>query len=611
SSVSSQTNISCNGGSNGTATILASGGTPSYTYAWTPSGGNAAITTGRTAGTYTCTITDANGCTRTQTVTLTQPTAITSSVSSQTNISCNGGSNGAATILASGGVPSYTYAWTPSGGNAATTTGRTAGTYTCTITDANGCTQTQTVSLTKPTAITSSVSSQTNISCNGGSNGTATILASGGTPSYTYAWAPSGGTAATATGLAAGAYTCTVTDVNTCTITQTLTLTQPTAIISSVTSQTNILCNGNNDGAATIAASGGTGTLTYAWMPSGGNASAASGFTAGTFTCTITDANSCTQTQTVSITEAAAIASSVSSANISCNGASDGTANVIASGGTGTLTYAWAPTGGTAAAASGLTATIYTCTITDQNGCTTTESITIVEPAVLAATVSSQTEPLCNGSNDGGATIAVTGGTGPNTYAWTPSGGNAASASGLTAGTYTCVVTDANACSVSQTVLLTEPIAIDITTTANGNTISANLVGASYQWIDCTNNNTPIAGETNQLFAPVIGGNYAVIISVGACSDTSICTNILTGIKTNESSLFTVFPNPANGFVTVQLEYYFVNAYFEIFNATGQLMCTKQAVSLSTQIELPEAPGIYLIRLNANGKTGNIRVINK
>ncbi|SDJ94501.1 SprB repeat-containing protein, partial [Flavobacterium glycines] len=190
-----------------------------------------------------------------------------SATTSQTNVSCNGGSNGSATVTASGGAAPYTYSWSPSGGTNATATGLTAGSYTVTITDANSSSISKTFTITQPSAIVSSVSSQTNVSCNGGSNGSATINVTGGTASYTYSWSPSGGTAATATGLAAGTYTVTITDANLCTKTQSVTITQPSAIVSSVSSQTNVSCNGGSNGSATVTASGGTGSLTYSWSP--------------------------------------------------------------------------------------------------------------------------------------------------------------------------------------------------------------------------------------------------------------------------------------------------------------------------------------------------------
>uniref|UniRef100_UPI0025D1309E beta strand repeat-containing protein n=1 Tax=uncultured Pedobacter sp. TaxID=246139 RepID=UPI0025D1309E len=303
SSVISQTNVACNGGSNGSATISVSGGTPGYTYSWSPSGGTAATATGLSAGTYTCTITDANGLTKTQNVTITQPTAITATTS-QTNVACNGATNGSASVTVSGGAGGYTYSWSPSGGTAATATGLSAGTYTCTITDANNCQIIKTFTITQPTAITATTS-QTNVACNGASNGSASVTASGGAGGYTYSWSPSGGTAATATGLSAGTYTCTITDANNCQIIKTFTITQPTAI-----SFTTIVLPGydyNTGYSQTILTSGGTGSKMYAVtagsLPSGFSLSTAGQITGtstqisdSNFTVTVTDNNNCTAT---------------------------------------------------------------------------------------------------------------------------------------------------------------------------------------------------------------------------------------------------------------------------------------------------------------------------
>ncbi|MNX41787.1 hypothetical protein D3C86_721950 [compost metagenome] len=145
--------MSCNGSANGTASVTPSGGTAPYTYSWSPSGGTAATATGLTAGAYTVTITDANGCTATRNYTITQPSAI-SATSSQINVSNAGGANGSATVSVTGGTGTYTYSWSPSGGTAATASGLTAGTYTCTITDANLCSTTKTFSITQPVVLT-------------------------------------------------------------------------------------------------------------------------------------------------------------------------------------------------------------------------------------------------------------------------------------------------------------------------------------------------------------------------------------------------------------------------------------------------------------------------
>ncbi|WP_084403469.1 SprB repeat-containing protein, partial [Epilithonimonas caeni] len=142
--------------------------------------------------------------------------SLTLNAAAQTNVSCNGGSNGSATVGVTGGTTPYTYSWSPSGGTAATATGLAAGTYTVTVKDATNATKTQSFTITEPTALVATAVSQTNVACNGAATGAATVSASGGTPGYTYSWSPSGGTAATATGLAAGTYTVTITDGNAC-----------------------------------------------------------------------------------------------------------------------------------------------------------------------------------------------------------------------------------------------------------------------------------------------------------------------------------------------------------------------------------------------------------
>ena len=311
-----QTNVSCFGGSNGAASVNnATGGAGGYTYDWTPgtpTGDGTISVTGLSAGTYICTVTDANGCSATQTFTLTEPTAISVATGSQTNVSCNGGTNGTASVSPTGGTPGYTYSWSPAGGTAATATGLAAGTYTVTVTDANGCQATRNFTLTEPTAISVTTGSQTNVSCNGGTNGTASVSPTGGTPGYTYSWSPAGGTAATATGLAAGTYTVTVTDANGCQATRNFTLTEPTAISVTTGSQTNVSCNGGTNGTASVSPTGGTPGYTYSWSPAGGTAATATGLAAGTYTVTVTDANGCQATRNFTLTEPTAIDASVS-----------------------------------------------------------------------------------------------------------------------------------------------------------------------------------------------------------------------------------------------------------------------------------------------------------
>jgi len=521
----SSTNSSCNGGANGTATASGSGGTGTITYAWS-NGGTAAAISGLTAGTYTVTATDANGCTDSDDITITEPTAVVASIGTPTNVSCNGGSDGAATASATGGTGTKTFVWS-TGATTATASSLAAGTYTVTATDANGCTDTESVTITEPTVLVASIGTPTNVSCNGGNDGAATASASGGTTSYSYAWSGGGGSAAAATGLTAGTYTVTVTDANGCTDTESVSITEPTAVVASIGTPTNVSCNGGNDGSATASATGGTGTITYAWSGGGGSAATASGLTAGTYTVTATDANGCTDTESVTITQPTAVAVSISSTNSSCNGGANGTATASGSGGTGTITYAWS-NGGTAAAISGLTAGTYTVTATDANGCTDSTSVTITEPTLLVAAASVDDNVSCNGGNDGEATASAMGGTTAYTYAWS-NAATTANITGLAAGTYSVTVTDANGCTDSASVTITEP-AVLVAATAVDDNVSCNGGNDGEATASATGGTTTYSfawssGATSATASNLAAGTYTVTVTdANGCTDTETVT---------------------------------------------------------------------------------------
>ncbi|WP_281310382.1 MBG domain-containing protein [Flavobacterium flavigenum] len=488
--VTSQTDVSCNGGSNGTASVSASGGTGGYTYSWSPSGGTAATATGLSAGTYTVTVTDANGCKATQNFTITEPTALSATAASQTNVSCNGGSNGAASInTPTGGAGGYTYNWTPgnpTGDGTTSVTGLTPGTWTCTVTDANNCTAAVNFTITQPTALTATAASQTNVSCNGGSNGAASInTPTGGAGGYTYNWTPgnpTGDGTTSVTGLTSGTWTCTVTDANNCTTAVNFTITQPTALTATAASQTNVSCNGGSNGAASInTPTGGAGGYTYNWTPgnpTGDGTTSVTGLTPGTWTCTVTDANNCTAAVNFTITQPTALtATAASQTNVSCNGGSNGAASInTPTGGAGGYTYNWTPgnpTGDGTTSVTGLTPGTWTCTVTDANNCTAAVNFTITEPTALAATAASQTNVSCNGGSNGAASINTpTGGAGGYTYNWTPgnpTGDGTTSVTGLTPGTWTCTVTDANNCTAAVNFTITEPTALAATAASQTN----------------------------------------------------------------------------------------------------------------------------------------------
>lgn len=211
-----------------------------------------------------------------------------------TDVTCNGAGNGTATVTPSGGTMPYTYSWSPSGGTAATATNLVPGTYTVTVTDASGCgSSTASVTITEPPVLTVSIGSQTNVSCNGANDGTASSIPVGGTGSYTYFWSPSGGSSATASGLAVGSYTCTVTDANGCSATTSVSITEPAVLGFTLETTTNPTTCGGADGAINTSITGGTPSYTYMWN-NGMMTEDVSNLTAGSYSVTVMDANGCT-----------------------------------------------------------------------------------------------------------------------------------------------------------------------------------------------------------------------------------------------------------------------------------------------------------------------------
>jgi gliding motility-associated-like protein len=315
-------------------------------------------------------ITDGVGCSGTQTFAITQPAAISASVTS-TPSAC-GQSTGSASASASGGSGSFSYSWN-NGQATATATGLSAGNYTVTITDSNGCTQLATANVSNSNGPSVSVASQTPTSCNGGSDGTATASASGGTSPYTFVWS-NGQTSQSASGLSSSVYTFTVTDAGGCSNTLTVSISQPGAITASTTN-TQAGC-GLSDGTSTASASGGTGVFTYTWS-NGQTSQTATGLAAGTYSVLITDANGCTQTATSNITNGNG---PVANAGADVSVQLGSSAQLTASGGT---TYSWSPVTGLSNAgianptASPTVTTTYCVLVSDAGGCVDSACVTV------------------------------------------------------------------------------------------------------------------------------------------------------------------------------------------------------------------------------------------
>ncbi len=533
STISVINNVSCFGGNNGSAKVAASGGTLAYTYSW--SNAQAANnTTGLSAGiVYTATITDSKGCVSTSTASVTQPAvALTATASVTGTVSCFGGNNGSTTVAVNGGTSVYTYSWIPSNQITQNATGLSAGSCSIIVTDANGCTATDVVNIAQPaTAVSLTITVTANVSCNGGSNGAMSANASGGNPGYTYVWWNNQSGAAI-NGLPSGPYTATVVDANGCTSPSNANITQPALLTSSVTINKNVSCFGGNDGAGTISAAGGTTPYNYTWKIGAGtvNQQSATNLTAGVYNTTVTDALGCVSSATVSITEPIAPLSGTVSVinNVSCFGGNNGSAKIVAGGGTQAYTYSWSNTQNVNTA-TGLSNGPYTVTVTDANGCTYTDNVNITEPATaVSITVTAVSDVSCNGGNDGSAQLNAAGGTGAFTYSWSTTVVNTnTNVTGLTAGSYSATVTDANGCTAIGNINITEPppitvnISLDTTICIGGTATLTTGVGggkAPYNYLWST---TEAASSITA--SPAITTTYSVLVT-----DANNCTSIAT-----------------------------------------------------------------------------------
>lgn len=568
-SISSQTNVLCNGASTGSVTVAGAGGTTAYQYKIGngPLQGSGTFS-GLAAGSYTITVQDANSCTTTVPVTITQPTTpLTGSITNQTQTGC-GTSTGSVTVAGAGGTSGYQYKI----GNgplqgSGTFIGLAAGSYTITVQDANGCTTTVPVTITSPSGLTLSNTSQTNVLCFGASTGSVTVAGANGTPSYQYkigngAYQGSG----IFSGLAAGTYVITVQDGANCTTTLNVTITQPNAALSVANStQTNVLCFGNSTGSVTVAGAGGTSTYQYK-IGNGPLQSIGtfSGLAAGAYTITVQDANGCTSTVAVTITgPSAALAGSIVSQSPATCGSNNGSVTITATGGTTAYQYKidngpLQPTG----IFTGLSAGAHTVTVQDANGCTTTVQVTIITPSTVVASISNFDDISCNGANDG--TIDVTGSGGTPNYTYSLDGTNylgSGSFTGLDAGSYIAYVKDNSGCIDTVQVTLTEPGPVVVTTTPSGSTTfcegqQLTITVSSQGTTACQWSN----GSTGSSIVVTQGGTYNV-----TCQDGNGCSG------TSGDVVVTISPLPIASFNSTQIDNFNVEFTSASINGTSYL----------------------------------------
>jgi hypothetical protein len=517
------TNISCNGLSDGAINLSVSGGKAPFTYLWS-TGATTQDISGLVAGSYTVTVTGANGCKASKTITITQPALVVLSTQ-KVNILCNGENNGSITASATGGLAPYMFSIN-AGVFASTNvfSNLAAGSYTIHVKDANGCEKTTVVTITQPTLVVLSTQ-KINILCNGENNGSITASATGGTAPYMFS-INAGAFASTNvfSNLAAGSYTIHVKDANGCEKTTVVTITQPTLVVLS-TQKINILCNGENNGSITASATGGT--APYMFSINAGAFSSTNVFSnlaAGSYTIHVKDANGCEKTVVVTITQPNLLVIVCPlKTDVLCYGGNNGSITVSASG--GTAPYMFSINAGAFSSTnvfSNLAAGSYTIHVKDANNCEKSIVVIINQPSLVVLSTQN-VNVLCNGGNNGSITASATGGLAP--YMFSINAGAFASTnvfSNLAAGSYTIHVKDANGCEKTTVVEITQPTLVVL------NTQKVNIL--------CN-------GENNgSITASATGGTapYMFSINAGAFSSTNVFSNLAAGS-------YTIHVKDANG----------------------------------------------------------------
>jgi hypothetical protein len=440
-------------------------------------------------------------------------------------------------------------------------TGVGAGSATITYTDGSGCTVTSAITVNE---VTTSISSNDpdNTICFGEA---VTLTSDAAAGSHTFRWFKDGALVPSVTSQSlavttSGLYTVEVTNTaNSCTATTdnangiSVTVNANPSI--TVVSSANIACNGATTGAIDINVTGGDGNFTYTWSD-GASFSASSqdisNVGAGTYSINVVDGNSCSATSNITLTQPAnALTAAINSTSASAQGAADGSATVIVSGGTPNYTYLWNDSNNqTTATASNLTAGNYSVTITDANLCSITKSVSVSEPTSYSASISSSTNVSCNGGLDGSATVSVTGGVGPITFSWntTPAQTNA-TATGLAAGNYVVTVTDANSVVTTANVNITEPTSLSISISVSDVACANDVTGG----LDVT----VTGGTPNYTYAWSNGVSTDDQLGVGAGSYTLTVTDG-NGCIASQSATISVTdntpPTVVTQDITVQLD---------------------------------------------------------
>lgn len=516
------TSVSCNGGNNGTVTVTPNSGTGPYNILWSTNSTNPTVT-GLTAGNYMVTVTDATGCSVVGDVSVGEPDVLALTTNTTDETCAN--NDGSANVAVTGGVAPYSFAWNTSPQITADTAyNLTGGVYSVTVTDANGCTAVASATVTDAcTGCAMSLSSATvSPLCNGDANGEITITPALGTYPYAYDWtSATPSTDSIGTSLMAGVYQITVTDALNCVDSITVVLTQPD-LLEVFLAATPETCT-NNDGTATLSATGGVGPYFFAWNTTPiQTTNQITGLAAGTYQGGVIDLNGCIAVDSIMVTDACPCGDTLtlSSTPTTCVGG-DGSATVMVQG-AGSFSYQWSTAANdTLSTVTGLDFGIYTVTVTSSTGCVSVGTVTVDDGCNCGMVLTtSSTGESCLIAGSGTATVEVSGiAQAPYSFLWNTSPAQTTkTVIGLSQGTYTVTVTDATGCSQTAMVdvegkIMANVSVINASCGQNNGKVTAVVTGGdgdyTYLW------NLGGSAGTTQTITGLAAGSYPLYVTDG------------------------------------------------------------------------------------------------
>lgn len=507
--------VSCAGSADGGASITVGGGNGSYSYLWS-NGATSSSISSLSGGTYIVTVTDRKGCQLSKVFNVYEAPSLTLTLT-KTDAACYGSSTGSVQVdtMSIGGVAPYSYNWSPAAPDAPFVNGIPQGTYSVTVTDSRNCTVRGSIVVNQPDSLTIS-SLLFDVKCNGGADGRIDITVGGGSTPYIYSWTGSiTSSLEDLNGLSGGTYNLLVTDNNACTKTVSYVINEPAAINTTFTN-INARCHGTTTASSTVNISGGTTPYNILWSTFA-TTPTISGVSAGTYTVIITDDNGCIHSNSTTLTQPdSMLLSNIGITHNRCYGFDSGTVFFSVLGGIGTLDYVWSTglpyTNNHPNLANGT----HTVFITDDSGCVLIESFTITSPSEFLSNINGNS-PTCNDNSTGFAVVTAVGSTPPYSYVWSttpPQSG--IMATNLGAGTYTVTISDLNLCRIVDTISITAPLPISVTTVplsvkcfggSDGRvTVSASGGVAPYNYI--------LNGilQTDSMFTGLTAGNYIIVV---------------------------------------------------------------------------------------------------